>query len=287
MIENRPEARPQAGISQADIVYEALMESRSMTRFQCVFNDTLPTNVGPVRSCRLYFIDIASEYKGLLAFFGGPSTGPAKIYPKLNKELYRKNIQVAANGITGEYGTNTKLYWRITQRKAPHNVYTNLTKFDKFFTAPANAVSHFKFDANTVLNGDDIKNIEIVYNKSSVDTKYVYDPTLTKYKRFIGSAPMMDANNHKQVTVTNVIIQYADTVSMNTSHGHININLFGTGKADIFVGGKHIKATWKHPSEKDITRYYDASGKEVTLLPGNTWVQEVPSDGGVPVKLSK
>ncbi len=276
-IENMPEARPQAGLSQADIVYECLMEGRSMTRFQCVFNDNLPSNVGPVRSCRLYFVDIAAEYKGVLAFFGGPSTTVANIYPKINRTLKAGNLQVAADGISGRYGTKSNLYWRTKERHAPHNVYTDVSKHAALLEKPVEPVSHFLFNEEAVYTGEDINNIEVRYNARTVDTKYIYDKAAQRYNRFIGADPMIDANTNSQVTVKNVIVQYAKTVGLGTSKGHIDIKLIGTGKADVFVNGKHIAATWKRATQDDITKYYDDAGKEIELQPGNTWIQIIPS----------
>lgn len=276
-IENQPAARPQAGIGQADIVYEALMEGRSMTRFQCVFNDNLPTNVGPVRSVRLYFVDIAAEYKGILAFFGGPSRTVANIYPKIDKTKSAGNVQVAADGLTNKYGTNSGLYWRVKERPAPHNVYTDLTKMVELLTQPVPEVSHFVFNSAAAYpDGDSAVSIEVKY--PGVDTRYEYDAALGKYKRFIGKDPFIDANTNEQVAVTNILVQYAKHKGLGTEKGHIDITLIGSGDAEVFVGGKHVKATWKRKDQADITHYYDESGKEIELLPGNTFVQVVPLD---------
>lgn len=287
-IENDPKARPQTGMSQADIVYECLEEGRSMTRFQCVFNDNIPTSVGPVRSCRIPFILIAEEYKGLLCFFGGPmntDTG-ADIYPKLSKAKKAGNLQVAVDGITGTYGTNSKygIYQRVkadsagNKRVTPHNVYADLTKALPLLTGPVEPVSHFQFNANADYSSyEDTTSIEIKYTSKSVDTLYTYDPAAQNYKRFVSGDPFIDAGNGQQITVKNIIVQFAKTTGFGTKKGHLNIALVGSGNADTYVAGKHIKATWKRPKEADITKFYDANGNEIQLLPGNTWVQEVPT----------
>jgi hypothetical protein len=277
MIENRPEARPQSGLGQADIVYEAFMEGCSMTRFFCVFNDHLPVNVGPVRSARIYFIDIAEEYNGMLAFFGGPQLdSKANIYNR----LYKTTLQVAANGIGSKYN---KLYWRIKERPAPHNVYTNLEKLAAILK-PMTPVRHFAFSADAPAAGEDISKINIVYNRRTVNTTYEYDPANRNYKRSIGGEPMMDALTNTQITVTNVILQYAKLTYVDRP-GHVNYKLTGKGKADVFIAGKHIKGTRERKNLKAITHYYDETGKEITLLPGNTWVQLMT--GSVPVTFSK
>jgi hypothetical protein len=291
-IENMPDARPQSGLSQADIVYECLMEGRSITRFQAVFNDNLPTSVGPVRSCRAPFVLIAEEYKGLLCFFGGPmGTGTgADIYPKLFKAKKAGNLQVEVDGLSGTYGTNSKyhIYKRVktdtagNKRFAPHNVYADLTNVLPLYKTPLTPVSHFQFNADADYSSDeDVTSVEVKYtgNAKTDDTLYAYDPAAKNYKRSVGGVPFIDAgNNNQQIAVTNIIVEYAKTTAFATKKGHINIALVGAGTADIFVGGKHIQATWKRPTEADITKYYDANGNEVQLLPGNTWVEEVPNN---------
>ncbi len=279
MIENMPAARPQSGIGQADIVYEAYMEAKSVTRFLCVFNDKLPESVGPVRSCRIYFIDIAQEYDSLLAFFGGPKSSghPADIYSKFRKT----DIAVIADGIGSKYG---KYYWRSKRHSAPHNVYTDLTKLAKLLD-PMEPASHFQYAADGLMQGDEVNHINIVYNKHTVNTTYEYDAKTGVYLRSIGGKPMMDSLTDQQVTVTNVIVQQARHVSLGTSKSHINVKLTGEGKCDIFTGGMHVEGTWKRDSTDDITRYYDGTGREITLLPGNTWVQII--DKSTPFTYSK
>lgn len=287
MIENMPEARPQAGLSEADIVYEIYMEGCSITRFEAVFNDNKPTNVGPVRSCRLPFVRIAEEYHSALAHYGGPDGTDANIYPMLSNLLKNKKLLWDFDGWR-DYGENSKygIYWRAKGKAAPHNVYSNLTKVSALMTNPVTPVPHFLFDANASLDGDSATNLEIKYTTSSVDTVYKYDEATAKYNRFITGKPMIDENNKQQVAVTNVIIQYAKLTFLNTAKDHIDMEQIGSGKADIMFGGKHIQGSWKKASENDITKYYDASGAEIKLLPGNTWVELVPSNRNVPVKFS-
>jgi hypothetical protein len=274
-IENSTGARPQSGMSQADIVYECLMEHMSMTRFQCVFNDNLPTTVGPVRSCRIPFVDIAMEYKGILACYGGPTSGLASILPKINEAVSNHDLILAANGLKGYF----KYYWRSTSRGAPHNVYTNLAKmksdlYDNKYIEP---VSHFLFGTDADYSKDrSITSIEIQYDTKSFDVKYTYDPAAVNYKRYVGGKSFTDASTRKQITVKNIIVQYARTFLLGTSKGHINIDRVGSGVAEVYVGGKQIQAIWVRPTESDITRFYDKAGNEIQLLPGNTWVQEIP-----------
>ena len=61
MIENSVDARPQSGLSSADVIYEAVAEG-GITRFLTVYYCQDPVEVGPVRSARTYYVDFASEY---------------------------------------------------------------------------------------------------------------------------------------------------------------------------------------------------------------------------------
>ena len=183
--------------------------------------------------------------------------------------------------------TNTSR-WGPTARR-PAATTADVNELATLLKEPIEPRRHFLFNANATYDGDDVNKLEIVYNKSLIDVKYEYDPQAGNYKRWQGKTPMTDTNTNEQITVKNIIIQYAKTSYLGNKVGRslINFALTGTGKAEIFVAGKHFKATWKRPKLDDVTTYYDLSGKEITLLPGNTWVQVVPSNRKVPVNYSK
>lgn len=285
IVENQIQCRPQqAGLGEADIVYEALEDGYSMTRFLAIFNENKPKRVGPVRSCRVYYVDIAAEYKSVLSFFGGPTRGNGAINPKVNTAVSKGYILHGANGIGPKYG---KFFPRDKKYPNPHNVFVDINRLVSLLPKPLDPVSHFQYSQDGVITGDEINKLEIIYNRNIIDVKYVFDPSTQKYNRSLGKSPMIDANTKKQITVTNIIVQYAK-LSWLGNHNLINFKLVGaTGKADVFVAGKHFKATWKRAKMTDTTKYYDAAGQEIKLMPGNTWVQIVPDNKKVPVKFSK
>ena len=69
-VENTPDAHPQAGIDQADVVYEEVVEG-NITRFVAVFNSAVPAVIGPVRSVRAEDPDIVWPLGGIFAYSGG------------------------------------------------------------------------------------------------------------------------------------------------------------------------------------------------------------------------
>jgi len=73
-IENSREARPQAALQSADVVYESVTEG-GITRFNALFHSQAPTTVGPVRSARLSDTDIVPQYKALFCFSGASAYG--------------------------------------------------------------------------------------------------------------------------------------------------------------------------------------------------------------------
>ena len=81
MIENHPEARPQSGLSEADVVFEAIAEG-GVTRFMGMFYcevQRFDTTLAPIRSARSYFVDWASGFnRPLYVHVGGANLpGPA------------------------------------------------------------------------------------------------------------------------------------------------------------------------------------------------------------------
>ena len=69
MIENSPQARPQSGLTEACVVYEAITEG-GITRFLAVYLHGNPAVIGPVRSARPHFIDLAREYEAAFVHCG-------------------------------------------------------------------------------------------------------------------------------------------------------------------------------------------------------------------------
>ena len=67
--DNVVEAKPQLGISKADIVYEVPVEG-SQSRLEAIYYSEIPETVGPCRSVRSYIVDLAREYNAILVHNG-------------------------------------------------------------------------------------------------------------------------------------------------------------------------------------------------------------------------
>lgn len=276
-VDNAPAARPQAGLSQADIVYEAMAEGQ-VTRFSAIFGCRDAEVVGPVRSARLINLELVPEYNALLANSGASSGVSAELAAR--PEIPNINHPGFAS-----------TYWRTEDRYAPHNLMTSTTSIRQAaFEAgvPVEAELSgpvFRTSPNAAgapPAGAAVKAISIPYS-SWVDVGYQYDPGSNSWLRSMGGEPHIDALTKTQIAAKNVIIQY---VQINESDieedtgGNLGLifKLTGTGKVVIFRDGQAIAGTWKRSGLAEITTYIDAAGKPIPLSPGQTWIQLVEPD---------
>src|SRR5699024_10612055 len=109
MVNNQIQARPQSGLHEADIVFELLAEG-NITRFLALYQSTLPERVGPVRSAREYYFNIANGYDAIYVYHGA-----AKFVDKMIAERGIENLNAAQSDNDGE------LFVRESFRVAPHN----------------------------------------------------------------------------------------------------------------------------------------------------------------------
>ncbi|TFG83232.1 MAG: DUF3048 domain-containing protein, partial [Erysipelotrichales bacterium] len=265
MFENTGAARPQSGISLADVVYEIAVDTWQISRFLGIFSSTFPTKVGPVRSARFPFVRVIREWGIAFTHFGAGQTGLGNVLPLIRATKFPVRFD-------GHTGLNDQFFSRDPARKAPHNAYWNA--YDALELIPEIEVArHFLFDKNTYYNAKQITTLNLKYASTNRVT-YTYLPEEHRYARFINEEPMMDAYNDQQVKVTNIIIQHAPHYAVEKVN-YIIVEFEGSGAAEYFIDGAYIKGTWKKPVEGKPTQFFDDKGVEIKLLPGNTWIQVV------------
>ena len=266
MINNAPQARPQSGLNQADIVYEVLAEGE-MTRFLTVFQSQKPEVIGPVRSIRPYFIQIGAGFDALLIHAGGSPEALAT----LSRSKKYSHLDEIPNG---------KYFWREKSRKAPHNLYTNPELIEqameeKGMRKPVEPI-RFTFlpeDAE-ISGGTPATKVEITFHSLN-KAMFQYDSEEKKYMRFTNGEPHYDLNDNKQLSATNLLVVAARHRVLD-SEGRREVDVEGPGDGYLFQQGKVQKIRWKR-SDGVIRAYEDeAMTKEMPLLPGQTWVEIVP-----------
>lgn len=271
VIENHTDARPQSGLGEAGVVYEALAEG-GITRFLAFFLDTRPAYLGPIRSLRTYFIDWALEYNAPVLHAGGNSDALGLVAP-----LRMKNLDQFSYG---------SYFFRATDRYAPHNLYITADKLDALlhdlhYDAPSQfEPSPRKKDSPVAAPPSTDININFSYNGYQVE--YKYDPATNSYARFLAGAPHIDRNTGKQIFVKNIVIEFMPTAYGFTNIGEQTVRMgdtglpYGVNKAVVLEDGNAVTGSWSKASDSARTHLLDAGGHDIPLNAGNTWYEIVP-----------
>ncbi len=293
MIENHTEARPQSGLSSANIVYEAVAEG-GITRFMAVFYCNLAdVQVGPVRSARTYFLDFLGEYNALYAHVGGANTpGPADALNQIIKydvkdlnqfsigfPVFWRDYQRLGHSVATEhtmYSTTTKL-WEVGAKRGWTANDSAGIRWDKNFTP-------WKFKDEK--GGGTTTNITVNFWESQpgYEVNWTYDSATNSYKRKNGGSPHMDLDNNTQLAVKNIVVQFEKEANANDGYPgnvHLLYGTTGSGKALIFQDGNVIEGKWIKVSRLARSKYVDKNNKEIEFDKGPIWIQTIPEGSKV------
>lgn len=257
MIENSTASRPQSGLGSADVIYETAAEG-GIPRFMALFHKDMPDTIGPVRSVRPYFLELALENYLPFAHCGGSSDALTSIS--------QDDSIMSINEISqGEY------FWRDPERQSPHNLYTSSDNIlnsiinNDFLSIPK-PFADFNRDYYLDESLSSVSNIFLNLNKN-YDTSYIYEDNV--YKKSMDGVISLDAATNEQLSFSNVVIQKT-SISLQDDNLHLDIDLIGEGEGYIFSNGRYVNVIWKKTSESDKTKFYDINGDIVPLSPGKT-----------------
>ena len=267
MIENSPDARPQSGLKQAEVVYEAIAEG-GITRFLALYQQNKPQLIGPVRSVRMYYVDWVAPYNASVAHVGGSAAALAEV----RNGNYRDIDQFF----------NSAYYWRATDRYAPHNVYTSFEKLDALNASKQYTTSNFTAwprQDGKAAETPSATSIGINFSSALFNTHYDYDAQSNTYLRSVGGEA---SNDREQGRIApNVVIAMKVNMSLVMEDGYReSITTTGNGEADIFQNGTITKAEWHKASRAGSITFTDENGNEIKLNRGQTWIAAVPTSTG-------
>jgi Protein of unknown function (DUF3048) N-terminal domain/Protein of unknown function (DUF3048) C-terminal domain len=271
MIENSDFARPQSGLREAGVVFEAIAEG-GITRFLALYQEAAPNNIGPIRSARPYYEEWALGFDAAYAHVGGSPEALSDIsawHVRDMNEFY--------------YGNN---FHRISSRVAPHNMYTSMSELRAIEKQNGWTTSHFtgferkKPQPTTTPTAS---TIDFTISWSDYYVHYKYDPATNSYLRWEGGAPHIDATSGKQLK-PNVVIGLVMPYSLESDGYHSDYNTIGSGKAYIFQDGTATIGTWHKASRSSNFTFTDTSGKAIGLNPGQTWITALGSSGNITYK---
>lgn len=304
MIENHAEARPQSGLSSADVLYEAVAEG-GITRFLSIFYCQSADEVGPIRSARTYFLDFISEYGSspLYVHVGGANQdGPADALSQI------EDYEWAGHNDMNQFSIGFPTFWRDYDRlghpaDTEHTMYSTTEKLLQFAAASRKLKAEdedgipwskgflpysFKDDASTS-NRPAAQTIHVEFWTDNPDyfVDWIYEPTSNLYKRNKGKVAYVDRNNNQKLTAKNIVaLKMIETHANDGYEGnaHLLYRTKGTGKAHIFMDGKETIGTWKKDNRTARTLLFDNTGVPIKFNKGTIWFEILPTDGILTVK---
>ena len=280
MIENSPEARPQSGLTDAGVVFEAIAEG-GITRFIALYQEAEPELIGPVRSARPYYLEWAAAFDPAVAHVGG--SDDALIM-----------LRSGSYGVDLDQYFNDSAYWRTKDRSAPHNVYTDYAHLNKLADAKGKTSSKFTGwerqegkpyecpkcadDMKCAVCEAPVKYIDLAIS-SGFAVHYDYDETSNTYHRSIGGKKHLSRTLDKtDVQIApDVVIAIRVSQTVVDSSGHNKTATTGSGEAFVFQDGQVIKGTWSKTGASSQIQFLDKEGSGIKLNRGQVWITAVPS----------
>jgi hypothetical protein len=279
MVDDQADARPQSGFNAASVIWQAPAEG-GIPRYMLIFGEGDPPAVGPVRSSRYYFISWAAEWDALYVHVGGsPQAMTALAVSGQGQLVYNAD----------EFRWGPTYLWRISQRVAPHNVYTDGSHLRELATRvgatapPAGPAWTFGPPAPIAERPFGAR-LEVTYPANQI--AYRYDRATNTYRRFVGGLPQVDAGDGRQVAPANVVVMtvvFGPLNDGNPSKRRLEAQNIGEGPAWIASNGVTVSGTWRKASLDAPTRFYAADGREIVFTAGQTFIQVVPP--GTPVRI--
>lgn len=287
MVENSFAARPQSGLNLADIVFEAVDEY-GITRFVAIYYNNDAPQVGPVRSSRPYYAEIARGFDPYYAFFG--------TYPENYKYIQDMNM-LTLSAMSDSSGQSSIVgiapYWRdynrskIQEHTAFMSTYALRDQAAKIGYPQDGGVIplNFKSDAVEGERGSASRiNIDFgtaSYAPKGFNVNYIYNRGNNSYSRIMGGKAHCDYNTGQQITAKNVVVMITDIAGPIDQWKHMSVRTIGSGTALIFLDGNAIQGTWERGSIYDPFTYRDGSGNVINFNSGATWIHLVQDSSKV------
>ncbi len=275
MINNISQAQSvQCGINKADIVYETEVEG-GITRLMVVYQDISDVGrIGTIRSCRYPYIDLAAAHNAVYIHCG---QDPHYAKPHLS---VLDDIDLG----TGNYGVRIK-----NGLSTEHTLYTNgdvlwagIQKTRKTENGNTGLWQNFAAEDETITPTDGIANRVDVSFSASYCTNFVYDANSGRYTRYFNNTLRKDYLTGKSTTMKNIFV-LKTSIYFYPDGKHRCVELKG-GDGYYLSNGKYQKITWKKGNTTAPMKFYDATGNELKINAGDSWVCLMKKDRNVTFK---
>ncbi len=286
IVENSPAARPQWGLTTPDIVVEGVVEG-GITRMMWIYADAekIPDKVGPVRSARHDYVEIAKGMNAIFVHWGGSDeNGYTLAYPTI------KNLGV--NNIDGLTYSGSCFYRDTTRNtSSEHRGCTGGAKIQSAIAKlgystkqtvenwqPYDVIAGSENAAQGNSNATGVcSQITLTFSNGYIHT-FKYNEAEKKYYNYLNNKVMTDGNNGKSMAVENVIALYVPVSTLKTKKGHQEWNFEATNGTGVYVSnGVKQEVSWSKSGKSGALKIYSADGKELVVNNGQTWMGIIPA----------
>jgi hypothetical protein len=267
MIDNHVDAVPQSGLDKADIVYEMEAEG-GITRFMALFYRESAEKVGPVRSARMGFYDIAYAYGLPYVHVGGN-------YDVLLELKNRNRRLLNVDDMTGTGGS----FWRTTDRKAPHNDYTSTTRIVNWANEVKFGFKPLAFfpEGPAPAGGKPVTAVAFTWGPKSQDVIWTWNGM--RFERSQSGVPHV-TDTGARIQADNLVVLFTKFVwdqKVQDGEGEYHVSIVGSGSGYFYRDGKVIPIQWKKTAKEEPYTFTTAAGESVPFGPGQTWVEVLKS----------
>lgn len=302
-------ARPQAGLNEAGVVFEAIAEA-GITRFAAIYQNPTAAIIGPVRSLRIYYLQWDTPFDCTIVHAGGSGDALAAVSSGGYKDL-SEDYNYMYRGTYGGRLWNNLFTTSADLRKfsTDHGYNTsNINGFERLTPAESEkqwaekAVSK-KLDITKATDADTsavaVAVPSVALNLggwADFNVNYNYDAKTNTYLRSYASGDphsvyacaeedLGEKNPEDVCSLTqlapSVVVAMVVQEARASDNYHEDITAIGSGQVYVFQNGTVITGTWQKSSAEDQIKFKDDNGEEIKLAPGQTFVTAVPNYGSV------
>jgi len=259
-IDNTPTSQPKAGIDQADVVWEEVVEY-NITRLAAMFNSQAPNVVGKVRSVRRTDQALVWPVKGVFAYSGGAP--------------YAVDSINTAPVVQLDEDRAGSMMFRDHTRRAPYNLFAHVDQMYSACKSPAPPPLFLYRAAGQAPAGDPASSATVAF-KNGYAVTWNWNPATGGWTRVIFGHPEV-VTSGATLAPKNVVVMTVNYVGGDPRPAHLGVGaeaqLVGSGPLQVFTAGKVIKGTWSRPDKEHPAKLLDATGNEIKLTPGQTFVE--------------
>ena len=305
-----PSARPAAGFSSADMVFEMPVFTNSNTRLMGVYLCDIPDDIGSMRSARHDYLPLA---KGLDAVF--IHWGYSKFAETLLERKVVENINCLTTSFCPRWTQTGKMKYEDTGRITRENILQAMEKYQ--YRTTNNFVGYPHQNELSLESRPAGGRIRLAY-PNPYDVSYDYDKATNTYLRTWDDEADMDKNNNARVAPKNIVVAIVESEQVKLAtdykargvqdpwelvpeHDRAGLDYGGvgrynnlemgdpwfdtkdTGDAFFYMNGQEMKGVWKKDKSKLESKltFYQADGSEVKFVPGQIWVNVVEPSYGI------